>query len=695
MAHEFLHDEESSGYSEVGQKAAGHESGPSSAILDQVDEYLNSQRREERSGGRGGEMGEDKETSGWMVEAQEYVSHDIDMDFDHLSHALLEHEHGHGHGQGHAQGHRHEPVHGEPRDNSGSFLDQDSLSPIALSGASPTSSRFQLDFSLIDEDHQGPGQGQGPGHSQGPGHNHGHNHGHPDENGDASREVSNVRPDMVFSPMVSPMVMPANSIHNTPFMGPSGPSYPGQIPGHGSTDSQSLHSNQNTPFMHATLSQQQQQQRSKFSPLTSPALNAIEQQQQLKQQQQQQQHFQLPDAGISNSRKGSVNNARAKRTPHTTPLMGPTPQGPNPAGSNSTTNKIVKHSPHISSRRSITKFKGGSWDDMMFKLPDSSLKNENANNTTSSNNNSSYTPNSTHSSSNGSNPASDRLTPSSLMNYPKVILPSNSNNVSVSNDESSVLRATESPVIKPRRPSEYPQHQSQSQYRSNSGGLRQGSADDHLKSSSTSAAKDPNPTAIGHSVTSSTTTLDGSDLKRNATAAESRSNSVDPTKQGTRSQVGNATAAAGPEPSGGVDSNDKNKRDKGKSRTGSDKQKFDTNNTNGNISLAKETNKTKSLPRRRSSVREAAARAAMKQRSSSEDNENIDYDDENDDEVVKKQKQVHKVAEQGRRNRLNNALKDLDSLIPKELKDSAAIPSKATTVELAAKYIRMLLKSDR
>lgn len=487
MAHEFLHDEESSGYSEVGQKAA-HESGPSSAILDQVDEYLNSQRREERSGGRGGEMGEDKETSGWMVEAQEYVSHDIDMDFDHLSHALLEH------GQGHAS-HGHGQVHGEPRDNSGSFLDQDSLSPIALSGASPTSSRFQLDFSLIDEDHQGPGQGQGPG----PGHNHAH--GHPDENGDASREVSNVRPDMVFSPMVSPMVMPANSIHNTPFMGPSGPSYPGQNPGHGSTDSQSLHSNQNTPFMHATLSQQQQQQqRSKFSPLTSPALNAIE-------QQQQQQHFQLPDAGISNSRKGSVNNTRAKRTPHTTPLMGPTPQGPNPAGSNSTTNKIVKHSPHISSRRSITKFKGGSWDDMMFKLPDSSLKNENANNTTSSNNNSSYTPNSTHSSSNGSNPASDRLTPSSLMNYPKVILPSNSNNVSVSNDESSVLRATESPVIKPRRPSEYPQHQAQSQYRSNSGGLRQGSADDHLKSS-TSAAKETNRTAIGHSVTSSTTTLD-------------------------------------------------------------------------------------------------------------------------------------------------------------------------------------------
>lgn len=85
---------------------------------------------------------------------------------------------------------------------------------------------------------------------------------------------------------------------------------------------------------------------------------------------------------------------------------------------------------------------------------------------------------------------------------------------------------------------------------------------------------------------------------------------------------------------------------------------------------------------RRSSLRDTTK--LYKQKSSSEE------DDENDDEVVKKQKQVHKAAEQGRRNRLNNALKDLDALLPKDLKDTVQIPSKATTVELAAQYIRYL-----
>ncbi|AAS51797.3 ADL123Cp [Eremothecium gossypii ATCC 10895] len=58
------------------------------------------------------------------------------------------------------------------------------------------------------------------------------------------------------------------------------------------------------------------------------------------------------------------------------------------------------------------------------------------------------------------------------------------------------------------------------------------------------------------------------------------------------------------------------------------------------------------------------------------------------DEFIKKE--VHKVAEQGRRNRLNNALAELNDLLPPELKESAQVPSKATTVELACKYIRQL-----
>ncbi|SCU85052.1 LAFA_0D13608g1_1 [Lachancea sp. 'fantastica'] len=54
-------------------------------------------------------------------------------------------------------------------------------------------------------------------------------------------------------------------------------------------------------------------------------------------------------------------------------------------------------------------------------------------------------------------------------------------------------------------------------------------------------------------------------------------------------------------------------------------------------------------------------------------------------------KEVHKAAEQGRRNRLNNALTELHALIPAELKGSTLVPSKATTVELACVYIRELV----
>lgn len=53
-------------------------------------------------------------------------------------------------------------------------------------------------------------------------------------------------------------------------------------------------------------------------------------------------------------------------------------------------------------------------------------------------------------------------------------------------------------------------------------------------------------------------------------------------------------------------------------------------------------------------------------------------------------KEIHKVAEQERRNRLNNALTELGSLIPEELKKTVSIPSKATTAELACVYIRQL-----
>ncbi|KAK6459360.1 myc-family transcription factor [Scheffersomyces xylosifermentans] len=55
-------------------------------------------------------------------------------------------------------------------------------------------------------------------------------------------------------------------------------------------------------------------------------------------------------------------------------------------------------------------------------------------------------------------------------------------------------------------------------------------------------------------------------------------------------------------------------------------------------------------------------------------------------------KASHKLAEQGRRNRMNMAVHELGSLIPQTYHDEVTIPSKATTVELASKYIRTLLK---
>lgn len=51
----------------------------------------------------------------------------------------------------------------------------------------------------------------------------------------------------------------------------------------------------------------------------------------------------------------------------------------------------------------------------------------------------------------------------------------------------------------------------------------------------------------------------------------------------------------------------------------------------------------------------------------------------------------HKIAEQGRRNRMNTAVQELAALIPPSFTSEESVPSKANTVELASKYIRSLL----
>lgn len=53
-------------------------------------------------------------------------------------------------------------------------------------------------------------------------------------------------------------------------------------------------------------------------------------------------------------------------------------------------------------------------------------------------------------------------------------------------------------------------------------------------------------------------------------------------------------------------------------------------------------------------------------------------------------KASHKIAEQGRRNRMNQAVHDLLALIPQSYHEQVSVPSKATTVELASSYIQHL-----
>lgn len=58
-------------------------------------------------------------------------------------------------------------------------------------------------------------------------------------------------------------------------------------------------------------------------------------------------------------------------------------------------------------------------------------------------------------------------------------------------------------------------------------------------------------------------------------------------------------------------------------------------------------------------------------------------------------KMNHKLAEQGRRNRMNVAIQELDNIIPDTYKDGSLVPSKATTVEMSSKYIRDLQAENR
>ncbi|CAR28181.1 hypothetical protein ZYGR_0N06730 [Zygosaccharomyces rouxii] len=402
-----------------------------------------------------------------------------------------------------------------------------------------------------------------------------------------------VRPDMVFSPMGSPMVVPNHpssvSANATPFLGGSACS----------------NSNSNTPFLGAssggfkTKKNSNRNVNSQFSPLTSPALVASDQQQML--------NFALPESSVSR-RTASTTSVRGKRVPV-----------------NSASSKVVKNSPNLTSRRRYSSEylkncnSNNSWDDLIFKLPENGLPLNHINQ-----NHHQAPAGEEYPSPDAGVPSSpeSKVTPATLMNYPKVILPSNrprsgspdksqspdgtletdltngnndhnnnsndNNNNNGNDNGSKIWRATESPVIRPRH--------SVSQSRPQVRNSQLSTANSNSTSSSSSVAA-----ATAAAVTAEPPRQEGIHRVRSKT---SRSSSV--------SLNGNAPGAASPG---------------------------------------------------------------------------------EEDEYSKRE--VHKVAEQGRRNRLNFALAELNALLPPEIKDAVSIPSKATTVELACTYIKQLLEQTR
>lgn len=462
-------------------------------------------------------------------------------------------------------------------------------------------------------------------------------------------DLNHVRPEMIFSPMASPMVMPTNSsslsANDTPYLsGRTGQGSGTNTPYLNSTTvpGNNLRSNRKNAT-HNTISQ--------FSPLSSPALTAIDQAQMI--------NFELPESTITSiPKRSSASSIRSKKKYSNNNSLSSSNATVATTTTTTTSSKVIKNSPHLNastnvSRRQYTAehFKNNkpsspatnsnsndSWDDMIFKLPESSITSTNnpkmfasAPTTGAGAANDEYTPKSSSSGGVLSSPES-RMTPATLMNYPKVILPSNTKsafrynhndhstspkdlssnttattNVSDPNDSNiKVLRATESPVIKPRQ-----HHQS----------------------------LPPVWNGLKHNTSSSTPN------KANEQLISNGSNT----------------------------------------------------NMNANTSILEQTTSESLEETMKTSNPGSAELRPRHKTSASSSSISLVGGNVSSDEGDQLKKAVHKVAEQGRRNRLNTALNDLNSLLPPELKESITIPSKATTVELACAYIRQLIdsKDDR
>ncbi|KAI5958588.1 PHO4 [Candida theae] len=112
--------------------------------------------------------------------------------------------------------------------------------------------------------------------------------------------------------------------------------------------------------------------------------------------------------------------------------------------------------------------------------------------------------------------------------------------------------------------------------------------------------------------------------------------------------------------------------------------------TMGRLAGEGQLTKTKKQPRKK---KNESRKSSVSKSSSSGDSSSASSSPKSNKkpEKLAVKKASHKIAEQGRRNRMNVGIADLASLIPQSYHDEVSIPSKATTVELASRYIRKLL----
>ncbi|QLG73811.1 hypothetical protein HG535_0F03220 [Zygotorulaspora mrakii] len=566
----------------------------SRSILDQVDDFLNDHQNEREHTAEGeikdGLPSSHSQSTTWMPSGMQ-------VDLDHLSETLFTHPHANEHNDDHD---------------------------------------MELSMGLdLDKEKNGS------------------HHSHSLAHGPAVRP-HHIRPDLVASPMVSPMIT-ATETHlqiDTPFLGHSNghiPSGYGQDGGHGlAHGSDHLYSlpNGGNQWKPKTLASQSQ-----FSPLSSPALTAIDNAQRI--------NFALPESTLSSASMRKKTTRSNKRR---------TPSNSTNSSSSSSTTKVAKNSPRLSANPSSSSKRhskaspitsnanGNSWDDLIFRLPESSIEVDHhniANNVT--------TDGETPQSSSGrmSSSPESRMTPATLMNYPKVILPSNTISASRIDHSMSPHDFTKNNI------GEYSTN-------ANSNDSNKSYTNDRNSNNSSNNDGDNNNNNNNNNNSNNNNEENHNHThKHHSNPNSSNANSNNSSLNGAHVIRATESPVIKPKPSIPL------------SRNGSkvkviDEQPTPSTSTIAQTMVAPEKQRRTSRSKRKASVSSSINGGG----GSSDDGDQL-------------KKEVHKAAEQGRRNRLNVALNDLDSLLPLNLKESITIPSKATTVELACSFIRQLLEAEK